>query len=51
MIMINNQWEQINDIDDVKRIIEENLSKELADKIPKDNSQIWDGKSICIRIV
>lgn len=33
MILINNNWEQINDLHDISRIVRENYSKEIADKI------------------
>ena len=33
MIMINGQWELVKDIDDVCRIVEENISTEFAQKV------------------
>ena len=33
MILINNQWEFVNDIDDVLRIYAENISDEFAKKV------------------
>lgn len=32
MIMINGNWEQVNDFDDVLRICEENIGSEFAQK-------------------
>lgn len=29
-VMVNNQWEFVNDVDDLKRVIEENLGREIA---------------------
>lgn len=37
MILINNQWEFVNDIYDVLRICEENISDEFAKKV----EEIW----------
>ena len=37
MILINNQWEFVNDIYDVLRICEENISDEFAKKV----KEIW----------
>lgn len=33
MILINNQWEFVNDIEDVLRICAENISDEFAKKV------------------
>lgn len=29
-VMVNNQWEFVNDVDDLKRVIEENFGREIA---------------------
>lgn len=33
MILINNQWEQINDLSDIVRIVKENIGDEFARKV------------------
>lgn len=35
MILINNQWEQINDLSDVVRIVKENIGDEFAKEVEK----------------
>lgn len=33
MIMINKQWEQVNDLSDIVRIVKENIGDEFAQKV------------------
>lgn len=35
MILINNNWEQIDDLHDVSKIIRENYNGDLADELDK----------------
>ena len=45
MIMINNQWEQVKDLDDIYRITSELICKEFADKVKslfKQDDKIYD---------
>lgn len=39
MILINSNWEMVNDIDDVLRICAENISDEFAKEVKKYS--IW----------
>ena len=40
MIMINGNWEQVNDLSDILRIVSENISEEFAQKVEEICSEL-----------
>lgn len=52
MILINDNWEQIYDLDDISKIIRENYNEDLADEldklIPKHTDEEYDALSECL---
>lgn len=46
MIMINGNWEQVNDLSDVLRIVYENIGDEFAQKVEEIfEEELYDLKS------
>lgn len=52
MILVNDNWVQIYDLDDISKIIRENYNEDLADEldklIPKHTDEEYDALSECL---